>query len=76
MTLEFTVPRDTHVSLGVYDLSGRLIRVLVEGGVTAGPHMARWDGRDDHGATAPSGVYFAHLIADGVRDVRRIAVLK
>lgn len=54
-----------HVSLRVYDVSGRLVRTLVDGELPPGRHSARWDGRDDAGTPVASGVYFYMLDAPG-----------
>ncbi|MEZ4653359.1 MAG: FlgD immunoglobulin-like domain containing protein [Candidatus Eisenbacteria bacterium] len=54
------------VSLVVVDAAGRQVRKLVDGHMDAGFHHVGWDGRDDAGRTAPSGLYFAVLhSADG-----------
>jgi len=42
-------------------VSGRRVRALATGLMEAGPHEATWDGRDDAGQPAASGLYFARL---------------
>lgn len=49
------------VRLTLVDASGRLVRTLVDGPITAGPHTAAWDGKDESSRPAPSGIYFARL---------------
>lgn len=44
-------------SVVVYDVTGRRLRTLREGPAEPGPHALTWDGRDDHGRRAGSGVY-------------------
>ena len=51
-------------SLGVYDASGRIVRQLVHGALTAGPHAIEWDGRDATGHKAAAGIYFVRLRFD------------
>ena len=52
------------VSLRIYDLSGRLVRVLEDRtGKASGEHRAVWNGRDDRGRHLPAGVYFYRLDA-------------
>ncbi len=51
------------VALRVYDVRGRLVRTLVDASQSAGPHAVTWDGRDDGGRPAASGVYFYRLDA-------------
>jgi hypothetical protein len=64
------------VSLRVYNVSGRLVRTLVDGSLPAGRHAATWDGKDDSGAEVSSGVYFYRLEAPGFEGQGRLVVLK
>jgi hypothetical protein len=61
MTLRFALPRLDHVKLRIYDTAGRLVKTLVNTGVTAGIHEATWDGRDSSGKPVAPGLYFANL---------------
>jgi flagellar hook assembly protein FlgD len=49
------------VALRVHDLTGRVVRTLVDGARAAGTHEAVWDGRDSRGRDLPSGVYLARM---------------
>ncbi len=63
--LRFALPRTAAARLVIYDLAGREIRTLVAGEVlSAGAGEVMWDGRDDRGRQAVSGVYFARLSLD------------
>ena len=64
-TIRFALPRDTRVSLVVYDTRGRRVRTLVDDDLVAGTHDVTWTGRDDRGAAVGSGVYFVRLDAQG-----------
>ncbi len=75
-TLRFGLPRDARASLVVYDEQGRRMGALVSGTVAAGEHVATWDGRDETGALAPSGLYFARLEADGRVLARRLVIVR
>jgi hypothetical protein len=69
--LRFALPADGRVRLGLYDVSGRLVRVLVDEHAAMGWRTADWDGRDGNGRTAPAGVYLARLAsAAGVAEAR------
>ena len=46
------------VRLAVHDVRGRLVRSLWEGRLTEGWRTVVWDGLDDGGRAAASGVYF------------------
>ncbi len=64
-TMRFSVRQSQHVSLKVYDASGRIIRVLKEGAVKRGEYQMKWDGSTAGSDKTPSGVYFCELKADG-----------
>lgn len=60
--ITYDVPRGgAPVMLSIYDVSGRLVRRLVDAFETAGQNQVTWDGRDDRGGQAASGVYFCRL---------------
>jgi hypothetical protein len=48
-------------TISIYDLSGKLIRYLVNENKTPGKYIAEWDGTDSRGAPVASGVYLANL---------------
>jgi flagellar hook assembly protein FlgD len=54
------------------NVAGRPVRTLLHGGQTAGDHVAVWDGNDDAGRRAPSGLYFAVLRGAGSIAVARL----
>jgi hypothetical protein len=59
------------VSIGVYDLAGRLVRTLSSGVQSPGRHAIEWDGRDEQGSRVNKGMYFIHVrIGDQARQVR------
>ncbi|MFA6109147.1 MAG: FG-GAP-like repeat-containing protein [Candidatus Latescibacterota bacterium] len=55
------------VQLRVYNLLGQPIRALVSGSLTPGYHAVTWDGRDERGTPASSGVYLYRLEAGAWR---------
>ena len=74
--LDFTLPRASAVRLTVTDIHGRRVRELIAGDLGAGEHRARWDGRDDRGRRAATGIYFATLDAGGTVIRSRLALLR
>jgi hypothetical protein len=63
--ISFALPLTGHVNLRVYDMSGRLVRTLVDGDMSAANHAITWDGRDHNGDQVGAGVYFCRLEAAG-----------
>ncbi len=76
VSLRWTQPRRGRVRLTVYDLSGRSVRTLRDGGAEdAGAHEQVWDGHEESGAPAGPGIYFARLQVGGARRQVRITLL-
>jgi len=57
--LNYELPQAGRVSLRVYDVRGRRVRLLLDGYRPAGAGTATWDGHDDGGQLAASGTYLA-----------------
>jgi FlgD Ig-like domain len=74
--IRFELENEAQAQLRVFDVSGRTVRVLVNGNVAAGPHDVRWNGRDDSGHILPSGVYYYELVTPFGRDTKRTLLLK
>lgn len=75
--IAFDVPRETVVSLSIYDVAGRMVAELIHGeAVQPGRHEVRWGGRDRDGHTAPAGVYFCRLEAGGQVRTGSVTLLK
>jgi cytochrome c peroxidase len=72
----FTLPHAGRARLAVYDVGGRLVRLLADGQRDPGPHTVRWDGRTGAGREAPSGSYFVRLDALGESRVRTVVRLR
>jgi len=64
------------VSLRVYDVSGRLVRILHDGITSSGPHAVTWDGTNLHGQHVSSGVYFYRLETPTLTRTRKMVLLK
>ena len=75
-TIQFNLGQQTNASLQVYDISGRLVRTLVDGPVAAGEQAISWNGKDDQGNTLGSGVYFYRLQAGRQVESRRLILVR
>ena len=65
------------VKLAVYDVSGRLVRTLIDEVKPAGSYHVTWNGLDDTGEKIASGVYFAVLTdSRGNVSSRKLITLK
>jgi len=60
-SIAFGISEPGEVSLEVYDVAGKLVRVLVDGNRNVNRYLETWDGRDGTGNPVSSGVYFYKL---------------
>ena len=65
-----------HVTLAVYDLTGRLVATLVDKVQTPGEYKLRWNATDANGQALPAGVYLARLKVGGISQTIRMVLLK
>ena len=75
-TISFSLSRRQHVVLSLYDLQGRLVRVLSEHVYSPGAHEVQWDGRDGAGRSAPSGTYLLRLRAEDGVAARKLMLVR
>jgi hypothetical protein len=75
-TITYVLPVDGHVRLVVYDAAGRVVRNLMNRWESAGRHELGWDGRDERGRRAPSGVYFSRITVGEYEALSRMLLLK
>ncbi|MBN2378579.1 T9SS type A sorting domain-containing protein [candidate division WOR-3 bacterium] len=75
-TIRYSLPYATHVSLKVYDVSGRLVNNLVDREVQAGVHQLQWTGKDDLNRKCASGVYFVRFAADDYTASKKMVLVK
>lgn len=64
-TFEFTLPVSGMTCITIFNITGQKIRSLVENHYSSGHYNIMWDGRDDRGFAAQSGIYFASLTSAG-----------
>ena len=75
--INFELAHATAVDLRIYDMQGRLVRVLLTNEmVEPGVHEAEWDGRDHRGSSVAAGVYLYQLVTDSFTGSRRMTLVK
>ena len=72
-TLVYTVPAKSQLTLQIFNINGREVVRLLDETVSPGEYRILWNGRNNEGKKAPSGVYFARIQV-GV-EVRTIKLL-
>jgi len=74
--IAYDLPARGPLSLKLYDVRGRLVRVLLDGVAEAGPGAATWDGRDGAGSATASGVYFCEARGGGQVIVETLTLVR
>lgn len=69
---DLELPWAGRVCAQVFGVDGRLLRTLVDAPLPAGTHALRWDGRDDRGRPAVTGIYFVRATAGGEAATRKV----
>jgi hypothetical protein len=76
-TINFVLPQRERVSLGVFDVAGRLVRALESSRpMEAGRHQSSWDGRNQQGAPVEAGLYFYRFDAGTMSATRRMVLTR
>jgi hypothetical protein len=75
-TIAFDVPERCSVTLRIYGVDGREVATLVDETRDAGAYEVLWNGIDDRGTGAASGVYFYVLDAGGLRLTQKMALVR
>ena len=75
------VVQDSSVTAKIYDVTGKLIRMIELGHATAGNYVESskaiyWDGRSENGEYVSSGTYFYQIQAGDYTDTRKMVILK
>jgi hypothetical protein len=74
--IRFTLAHPGPATLRLYDPAGRLIQTLIDGPLSAGEHLAKWDGRNTRGEPAAAGTYFYKLTAGDFTATRALVRLR
>ena len=75
-TLEYTLSSSDRVRITIYDARGSVVRRLVDEIMPAGRHSVLWNGIDEAGRPASSGIYFVKMAAGSHVETRKIVLLK
>jgi len=77
-TIAFNNPesRPVKATVGVYNILGQLVRQVFDGLAQPGLTRVVWDGRDEQGREAASGIYFYRLKTEQSSLARKMVLLK
>jgi hypothetical protein len=76
MQISFSLPEKSKGNLRIYNLKGQKVRSIAEGNLEKGKQSYSWDGKDNQGKDAASGVYYLKLESKHVQAVKKISYIK
>jgi len=76
LRIDYALPKESQVSLKVYNVMGQMVRTLREGKEKPGFYKAEWDGKDQLGKRVASGVYLYRMEAGEFRKTRKLVVIR
>lgn len=70
-TIQFSVETQHAVSLHIFDITGRLVKTVVNGKLVSGEHIVKWNASNQ-----PSGMYFVKLSMGSQQQTQKVILLK
>lgn len=74
--ISYTLSENSAAALEIFNLLGEKVRTLVREQQPAGSYTVQWDGKNDAGEVAPSGIYLYRLQAGGRVETRKMLLLR
>ncbi|MCH7761572.1 T9SS type A sorting domain-containing protein, partial [candidate division TA06 bacterium] len=74
--IRYQLPTNVLTSLKIYDVTGRLVRSLLNEKQKAGYYKVDWDGKDNGKRKVASGIYFYTLNAGDFSSTRKMTLLR
>jgi hypothetical protein len=75
-TIRYVLPSEGRANLEVFDVTGRLVAVLVDEPQSAGLKSVTWNGTDSRGRELPAGIYFYRLSTGSDARTMKMLLLK
>ncbi len=75
-TVSYGISQRGYARMTVYDVAGRVVRVLVDAEIDPGEYLATWDGRNEYGSELASGVYYIRYDAGSQRFLKKAVLLR
>jgi hypothetical protein len=73
-TICYSLDKTGKVDCAIYDIQGRLIKILMSSAQSAGAHSVLWDGRDEQERPVGAGVYFCRLVTAEQVSVEKLVL--
>ena len=74
--LKYDLPKDSYVSITIYDMLGNVVNNLVNTKQSSGNKSVQWNATDNLGKSVPAGMYIYTIQAGQFRQTRKMVLLK
>jgi len=74
--IQYSLKNDEHVKIEICNLSGRVIKRVLNSIQKKGRHSIFWDGKDDSGKNLPNGVYILRFVAGNYKCNAKILLMR
>ena len=75
-SIAYELAEDGMVSLDIYNIRGQQVRTLMNEHQLSGRHSIAWDGKDEHGNTVSSGIYYYRLNTKDASACKKMILMK
>jgi hypothetical protein len=74
--ISFTLPRQNKVTVRIYDVTGRLVKALLDETRDPGSHRVQWNGTNAEGKKVSSGMYLYEVRYERSVQIRKMMMVK
>ncbi|MFH1219409.1 MAG: FlgD immunoglobulin-like domain containing protein [Candidatus Eisenbacteria bacterium] len=74
--IKFNLPKQSKVTILVYDIAGRVVAEVFNGTLGEGEHTIAWNGKTRSGEDVPSGIYFYRFQTQGYEVTKKAVVVR
>ncbi len=74
--IAFSLEKSSKVTIDIYNLKGQHIKTLLHQQMNEGSHIVQWNGKDENGKPAGSGIYFYKMKAGDYTSTRKMLLMK
>jgi hypothetical protein len=73
---QYNITRQVHVSCRLYDIAGRLVKILIDDNMPVGEYTCIWNGRDAQERPVPNGIYFMKFAAGQYETIEKTVYVR
>ena len=75
-TINYALPRDGNVTISIYSVNGEKVKTVLNQFMEKGFHTVEWNGTNQNGSPASTGIYIYELIAGDQRLAKKMFLAK